>query len=68
MESTDLLVSPKPKTMGRNRINHENMMARFPAGTLARIDKVLREGESKADFVRQAVEERLQSREAGDDK
>ncbi|WP_296538868.1 YlcI/YnfO family protein [Rhizorhabdus sp.] len=44
------------------------MMARFPAGTLARIDKVLREGESKADFVRQAVEERLQSREAGDDK
>jgi hypothetical protein len=67
VESTDLMVSNNRPAMGRKRINAENMMARFPAGTLARIEKILRPGENKADFVRKAVEERLSRRETGDD-
>lgn len=38
-------------------------MARFPKGTLNRIKTILREGESQADFVREAVELELRRRE-----
>ena len=68
MDSTGQVVSSKSPSMGRRKINHESMMARFPAGTLARIGKALRNGENKADFVRNAVIEELSRREAkGDD-
>jgi hypothetical protein len=40
------------------------MAARFPAGTLARIDAVLRDKEYRTDFVWQAVETELKRREA----
>jgi hypothetical protein len=40
------------------------MAARFPAGTLARIDAVLRDKEYRTDFVWQAVERELRRREA----
>jgi hypothetical protein len=40
------------------------MAARFPAGTLARIDAVLRDKEYRTDFVWQAVEAELKRREA----
>lgn len=33
----------------------EHMVARFPAGTFARIGAVLRDGENRATFVREAV-------------
>lgn len=49
--------------MGRRQINQEQMPARFPKGTLARIDSVLTEKEKRADFLRQAVERELQRRE-----
>jgi hypothetical protein len=49
--------------MGRERRNHENLTARFPAGTLARIEAALRGREGKADFIRAAVEEKLERRE-----
>ena len=49
--------------MGRKRINEEGMPARFPAGTLARIDAVLDDGEKRADLIRQAVERELKRRE-----
>lgn len=49
--------------MGRERRNHENLTARFPAGTLARIDRALRGREGKADFIRKAVAEKLAARE-----
>jgi metal-responsive CopG/Arc/MetJ family transcriptional regulator len=52
--------------VGRKRINQEQMPARFPAGTLARIDAVLdpETNEKRSDMVREAVERELKRREA----
>ena len=49
--------------MGRIKINEEAMTARFPAGTLKRLDRVLDKGEPKAEFVREAVSRELRNRE-----
>ena len=49
--------------MPRERRNHENLTARFPSGTLARIERALRGREGKADFIRAAVAEKLKRRE-----
>jgi len=49
--------------MGRERKNHENLTARFPSGTLTRIERALRGREGKADFIRAAVAEKLARRE-----
>lgn len=49
--------------MGRKQINHEQMPARLPEGTFARIDAVLADKEKRADFVREAVERELERRE-----
>lgn len=49
--------------MGRKRINEEQMPARFPAGTLERMDDALAEGEKRADLIREAVERELVRRE-----
>lgn len=49
--------------MGRKKINDEQMPARFPAGTLKRIDTVLGEKENRSDLIRRAVERELQDRE-----
>lgn len=49
--------------MGRKKINHEQMPARFPAGTLDRIDALLDDGEKRSDLVREAVERELKRRE-----
>lgn len=48
---------------GRPQINHEQTPARFPEGTLARIDAALFEDEGRADFIREAVERELKRRE-----
>lgn len=48
--------------MGRKRINEEQTPARFPAGTLERIDAALDDGEKRADLIRQAVERELKRR------
>ena len=48
---------------GRPQINHEQTPARFPEGTLKRIDAVLEEKESRADLIREAVEKELKRRE-----
>ena len=37
----------------------ETTPARFPAGTLAQIDKVLEEGEHRSDFLRKATEREI---------
>ena len=50
--------------MGRKRRWAEDMAARFPAGTLARIDAVLGADEYRTNFVWQAVEKELKRREA----
>lgn len=49
--------------MGRKQINFEQIPARFPAGTLARIDAVLDEKEKRSDLIREAVERELKRRE-----
>lgn len=49
--------------MGRPKKWAEDMQARFPDGTFARIEAVLEEGEDRTDFVREAVERELKRRE-----
>jgi hypothetical protein len=49
--------------MSRARQWSENMTARFVAGTFARIRAVLKDGEDRTDFVREAVERELKRRE-----
>ena len=49
--------------MPRIRINGEQMPARFPAGTLRRMGRVLKPKESRAAFIRHAVEAELRRRE-----
>lgn len=51
--------------MGRIQINYEALTARFPEGTLDRIDSVLRKGEAKAEFIRESVLTKLKMRERG---
>jgi hypothetical protein len=49
--------------MGRKKLWGEDMQARFPEGTFARIEAVLEESEDRTDFVRAAVERELKRRE-----
>ncbi len=49
--------------MGRNQINFEQIPARFPEGTKARIEAVLEDKEPAAEFIRVAVERELRRRE-----
>jgi len=49
--------------MGRKKMWSEDMVARFTEGTLAAIDDVLTEGESRTDFIREAVARELKRRE-----
>lgn len=49
--------------MGRPKINDEQTPARLPAGTLARIEAVLKPKEARSDFIRRAVETELKKRE-----
>lgn len=48
---------------GRPRINEEETPARLPAGTLKRIDAILRDGERRAEFIREAIEREIKRRE-----
>lgn len=67
------LISPKTDLMGRRKKNFENMSAGFDTGTFARIDAVLRDGETRKDLVREGVEmilvkrEKQKSRKKSDD-
>lgn len=60
--STEIVISPTRPAVGRPRINDEQTPGRFPAGTLARIDAACRDGEKRADFIREAVERELERR------
>ncbi|MGN8119183.1 hypothetical protein [Labrys sp. 22185] len=57
------LVSDTPSAMGRKKQWAEDMQARFPQGTFARISAVLDDGEDRTDFVRESVERELKRRE-----
>lgn len=56
----DIIYNPG---MGRKQINEEQIPARLIGGTLDRIDRVLEEKESRAAFIREAVERELKRRE-----
>lgn len=49
--------------MGRKQIIGEQMPARLPEGTMARMDKVLEDKETRGAFLREAVERELKRRE-----
>lgn len=49
--------------MPREKTEFETWLDRFPPGTIARIKAVLRKGEVRADFVREAVANELTKRE-----
>jgi hypothetical protein len=49
--------------VGRKKRWAEDMQARFPEGTFARVGAVLRDREDRTDFVREAVERELKRRE-----
>lgn len=57
---SDIIYIP---AMSRPQINAEQTPARFPEGTLARIDAVLEDKEGRAEFIRRAVERELKRRE-----
>lgn len=50
------------RKVGRRRINHEQMPARFPLGTLSSIDVLLEDKESRSDFIRDAVQREIERR------
>lgn len=51
---------------GRPKTNFEQMPARFPEGTLTRIDAVRGADETRTDFLRVAVENEIQGRLTAD--
>jgi hypothetical protein len=58
-----ICVATYRRSMGRKRLWSENMQARFPEGTFERISAVLKEGEDRTDFIREAVSHELTRRE-----
>ena len=56
-------ISPIVRRMARPKKFVEEMVARFMAGTFARISGVLRDGEDRADLVRDAVDAEIRRRE-----
>lgn len=60
---TELVISGTKRPVGRTKINDEQTPARFPEGTLARIDATLADKEKRSDFIREAVERELKRRE-----
>lgn len=57
------LICDSPRRVGRIKRWAEDMQARFAEGTFARIAAVLKDGEDRTDFVREAVEQELKRRE-----
>lgn len=55
-------ISPIVRRMARPKKYVEEMVARFVAGTFARVSGVLREGEDRADLVREAVDREVARR------
>jgi hypothetical protein len=56
---TEISLAATKRPVGRVKINDEQTPARFPEGTLARIDAVLEPKEKRSDFIREAVDREL---------
>lgn len=54
----------RPK-MGRKMLYPDKIVAPLPAGSLKRVEAVLKPSEDKTDFLREAVEAELKRRERG---
>lgn len=63
---TGKMISPSADSMppGRPKVNFEQVPARLPAGSKARIQAALGPRETQADFLKAAVEAELKRREA----
>lgn len=48
--------------MGRPKLYEEQMPARLPQGTMARMDAVLQENETRADLLRRAIDREIKHR------
>jgi predicted DNA-binding protein len=59
----DSLEGATRRSVGRKKVNFEQMAARFPEGTLARIDGARRDAETRTTFVQEAVEREIERRE-----
>lgn len=59
---TEISPAATKRPVGRVKINDEQTPARFPEGTLARIDAVLETKEKRSDFIREAVDRELARR------
>lgn len=59
---TDISPAATKRPVGRVKINDEQTPARFPEGTLARIDAVLDDKEKRSDFIRDAVDREITRR------
>lgn len=60
---THISPSGTKRPVGRIKINDEQYPAKFPEGTLARIEAVLEGKEKRSDFIRDAVEREIKRRE-----
>lgn len=63
--STQKVMAPMERRVGRRRINAEEATVRLAEGTLARVRATLAEGEPLSAFLRSAVERELERRERG---
>jgi hypothetical protein len=61
---TQKVTGDSPRRMGRKLLWPERMDAKLAAGTFARMDAALRNGEARTDLIREAVERELERREA----
>jgi len=48
--------------LGRPKLYEEQMPARLPQGTMARMDAVLQENETRADLLRRAIDREIKHR------
>ncbi|WP_150132697.1 hypothetical protein [Neorhizobium sp. SOG26] len=60
---TEIHVHAKPSRMGRKKEWTEQLRLPLAAGTTARIDSVLEEGEPRLDMIREAIEREIKRRE-----
>lgn len=53
-----------PKKTGRPKLYDQRILLSLPAGTTARIDALLEDGEYRLDFIRAAIEAEVEKRAA----
>lgn len=66
---TAAMESATTSRVGRKKKNFDDqMVARFPEGTFAQIERALQPGETRTDFVQEAVEREVARRQTRDAK